>query len=38
MFVRPGHKGMPTVASGQTLDFPRRQALASRNVRVVVTV
>jgi fatty acid desaturase len=29
----PGHKGMPTVTSGHTLDFLRRQVLTSRNVR-----
>jgi fatty acid desaturase len=29
----PGHKGMPTVASGQKLDFLRKQVLTSRNVR-----
>jgi fatty acid desaturase len=29
----PGHKGMPTVASGQVLDFLRKQVLTSRNVR-----
>ncbi|MGB3438875.1 MAG: acyl-CoA desaturase [Actinophytocola sp.] len=29
----PGHKGMPTIASGQSLDFLRRQVLTSRNVR-----
>jgi len=29
----PGHKGMPTIASGQRLDFLRRQVLTSRNVR-----
>lgn len=29
----PGHKGMPTIAPGQTLDFLRRQVLTSRNVR-----
>ncbi|MFC4857770.1 fatty acid desaturase family protein [Actinophytocola glycyrrhizae] len=29
----PGHKGMPTIAAGQKLDFLRRQVLTSRNVR-----
>lgn len=29
----PGHKGMPTIASGQVLDFLRKQVLTSRNVR-----
>ena len=29
----PGHKGMPTIPSGQRLDFLRRQVLTSRNVR-----
>jgi fatty acid desaturase len=28
----PNHKGMPTVASGQSLDFLRKQVLTSRNV------
>ncbi len=29
----PGHKGMPTIPTGQTLDFLRKQVLTSRNVR-----
>jgi fatty acid desaturase len=29
----PNHKGMPTVAPGNKLDFLRRQVLTSRNVR-----
>jgi fatty acid desaturase len=29
----PGHKGMPTIAPGQKIDFLRRQVLTSRNVR-----
>ena len=29
----PGHKGMPTVATGRAVDFLRRQVLTSRNVR-----
>jgi len=29
----PNHKGMPTVASGHSLDFLRKQVLTSRNVR-----
>jgi fatty acid desaturase len=29
----PGHKGMPILAEGHTLDFLRRQVLTSRNVR-----
>jgi fatty acid desaturase len=29
----PNHKGMPTLAAGQKLDFLRRQVLTSRNVR-----
>jgi fatty acid desaturase len=29
----PNHKGMPTVTSGEELDFLRRQVLTSRNVR-----
>jgi fatty acid desaturase len=29
----PGHKGMPTIASGRKLDFLRRQVLTTRNVR-----
>jgi fatty acid desaturase len=29
----PGHKGMPIIAPGQTLDFLRKQVLTSRNVR-----
>lgn len=29
----PNHKGMPIVASGEHLDFLRRQVLTSRNVR-----
>jgi fatty acid desaturase len=29
----PNHKGMPVVADGEELDFLRRQALTSRNVR-----
>jgi fatty acid desaturase len=29
----PGHKGMPTVAAGEPLDFLRKQVLTSRNVR-----
>ena len=29
----PNHKGMPTVAPGQKIDFLRRQVLTSRNVR-----
>src|SRR4051794_32913144 len=29
----PNHKGMPTIAPGQTLDFLRRQVLTSRNIR-----
>jgi fatty acid desaturase len=29
----PGHKGMPTIAPGQTLDFLRRQVLTTRNIR-----
>jgi fatty acid desaturase len=29
----PNHKGMPTVAEGNTLDFLRKQVLTSRNVR-----
>jgi fatty acid desaturase len=33
MSFAPGHKGMPTIASGQVLDFLRRQVLTSRNVR-----
>lgn len=34
----PGHKGMPTVAPGQTLDFLRKQVLTTRNVRGGVCV
>jgi fatty acid desaturase len=29
----PGHKGMPTVTIGHSLDFLRRQVLTSRNIR-----
>jgi fatty acid desaturase len=29
----PNHKGMPTIAPGEELDFLRRQVLTSRNVR-----
>jgi len=29
----PGHKGMPTVAAGQSLDFLRKQVLTTRNIR-----
>ena len=29
----PNHKGMPTLAEGEELDFLRRQVLTSRNVR-----
>jgi fatty acid desaturase len=29
----PNHKGMPTLTSGEELDFLRRQVLTSRNVR-----
>jgi fatty acid desaturase len=29
----PNHKGMPTLADGEELDFLRRQVLTSRNVR-----
>ena len=29
----PNHKGMPIIASGENLDFLRRQVLTSRNVR-----
>jgi fatty acid desaturase len=29
----PGHKGMPTVASGQALDFLRKQIYTTRNIR-----
>jgi fatty acid desaturase len=29
----PGHKGMPTIAPGEKLDFLRKQVLTSRNVR-----
>jgi fatty acid desaturase len=29
----PNHKGMPIIASGESLDFLRRQVLTSRNVR-----
>ena len=29
----PNHKGMPTIAPGQDIDFLRRQVLTSRNVR-----
>jgi fatty acid desaturase len=29
----PGHKGMPTLPAGHSIDFLRRQVLTSRNVR-----
>lgn len=29
----PGHKGMPTLQSGHSLDFLRKQVLTSRNIR-----
>jgi fatty acid desaturase len=29
----PNHKGMPTIAPGQSIDFLRRQVLTSRNIR-----
>ncbi|OLF05769.1 delta fatty acid desaturase [Actinophytocola xinjiangensis] len=29
----PGHKGMPTIRAGHTLDFLRRQVLTTRNIR-----
>ncbi|OLT47032.1 delta fatty acid desaturase [Saccharomonospora sp. CUA-673] len=34
----PGHKGMPTLKEGESLDFLRRQVLTTRNVRGGIVV